>query len=90
MLSMFHAYLNSTEAVGSQEALTLCSDVSPAPLKQVDDGGPAMPSVGAVLGQAEPKQGHQNEQLHAFSGGSKKNCIHLHIVCIYTPFFYLC
>lgn len=65
-LSLTH--LHSSEAIWTQEAFTLCGDVGPAPLKQVDDGGPAMLGVGVVLGQAEPKQSHQNKQLHVFPG----------------------
>lgn len=64
LLQIFSAfvkpYLNSTKAIGTQEALTLCSDVRPAPLKQVDDGGPALLGVGVVLGKAQSKQSHQN------------------------------
>ena len=61
---MHQIYLNSTIAVGSQESLTLSCDVGPAPLKQVDDGLPAMLEVGVVLGHTEPEQSHQDEQLH--------------------------
>lgn len=57
-------YLDTSEAFGTQEALALCSNVSPAPLKQVDDGCPPIPGVGVVLGEAEPEQSDQNEKLH--------------------------
>lgn len=60
------SHLNSTEAVWSQVALTLCGDVGPAPLKQVDDGRPAVLGVWVVLGQAEPQESSQNQQLHGF------------------------
>ena len=33
-----HSYLNTTEALGSQDINTLVSDCVMAPLKQVDDG----------------------------------------------------
>lgn len=59
-------YLDSSETIWTQEAFTLCSDVGPAPLKQVDDGGPAVPGVGVMLGEGKPEQRHQNEQLHDF------------------------
>lgn len=61
-------YLNSTEAIWTQESLTLSSDVSPPPLKQVDDGCPAVLKMGGVLGEAEPQQSHQNEELHVLPG----------------------
>lgn len=67
-----HTYLNSTKAIGTQEALTLCSNVRPTPLKQVDDGGPAVLDVGVVLGKAKPEQSHQNEQLHDFPEWERK------------------
>ena len=82
-----HTYLNSTVAIRSQEALTLCSDVRPAPLKQVDDGGPAVLGVGVVLGEAEPEQSHQNEQLHVFPWVSEKTTLTCcPTVSIYTHF----
>lgn len=66
-ISIFdRTYLNSSETIWTQEAFTLCSDVCPAPFKQVDDGGPAVPGVRVVLGEGEPEQSHQNEQLHDF------------------------
>ena len=66
-LTSVQTYLNSTEAIRSQEALTLCSDVSPAPLEQVHDGCPALLGVGVVLGEADPEQSQQNNQLHVSS-----------------------
>lgn len=67
------AYLNSTKAIGAQEALALRGDVGPAPFKQVDDGGPAVLDVGVVLGEAEPEQRHQDEQPHAFAGQERES-----------------
>lgn len=67
VISLFdRTYLNSSETIWTQETFTLCGDVCPAPFEQVDDGGPAVPGVGVVLGEGKPEQSHQNEQLHDF------------------------
>ncbi len=77
-------YLNSTKAIRTQVALTLCSDVLPAPLKQVDDGRPAVFGLWAVLSKAQPEQSHQDEPLHAFPGLREKTTLS----CCLTRGFY--
>lgn len=80
-----HSYLNSTEAIWTQEALALFSNVGPAPLKQVNDGCPPLPEVRVVLGHTEPKQSQQHKQLHAVPGCVRENTSPAAPPCPFIP-----
>lgn len=57
-------HLHPSESSGTQVPLTFQGDVSPAPLKQVDDGGAPRLGVGGILSPAEPEGREQQQELH--------------------------
>lgn len=63
------AYLNSSEAVGSEVPLTLRGNVLPAPFEQVNDGSAAAFGVWVELRKAQAEKGCQNKKLHLHSSG---------------------
>lgn len=55
------AYLHSSEAVGSQEVLTLGGNVIPFPLEQMDHAIASIHIVGIKLGTGQRQEGNTYE-----------------------------
>lgn len=64
MYTVSHTHLYPSKSFGTQVPFTFKGNVSPAPLKQVDDGGAPRLGVGGVLSPAEAESGEQQPELH--------------------------